>query len=217
VNAAGLVVDIEHAPADHHGNKHCERDGAGQKIFHVLDVGIKLHDLQNGLLEKARLDGGLVQSLGDIGQFLLERRAHEVVAVVDDQRDLRAVLLVHAARILRRDNHSALDFSVANVVARAGLVVVVDGQEGAHVGAHRVESLPDLQRLRATILIDDTEARIFYLAAERIAQHDELHQRKNHGRQHQGGRAEELAHFALDNRHHPIHGLNPGACGMTKP
>ena len=118
VHAAGLVVDVEHAAADHHRHEHGQRDRARQQKLHVLDVGIEFHNLQHGLLQEARLDRGIVQRIGDLGQRVLERRAHEVVAVVDHQRDLRLVLFVHPAGILRRNDDGALDLSVAHIFHR---------------------------------------------------------------------------------------------------
>ena len=139
MNAAGLVVDVEHAAADHDRHENGQRDRARQKKFHVFDVGIKLHNLQHGFLQKARLDHGIVQRVGNLGERVLERRAHEIVAVIHHQRDLRPVLLVNPAGILRRNNDGALDLSVAHVFHRLLLVGVIDGQEGAHVGADRIE------------------------------------------------------------------------------
>jgi len=52
---------------------------------------------------------------------------------------------------------------------------------------------------------------------EGVPQDDQLHQGKYHRHQHQGGRTEELAHFALDDSQHSIHGCNPGLGGITKP
>ena len=68
VHTAGLVVDVEHAAADHHGNEHGQGDGAGQQVLHVFDVGIELDNLQHGLLQDARRDRGLVQRVGDVGE-----------------------------------------------------------------------------------------------------------------------------------------------------
>ncbi len=62
-------------------------------------------------------DRRLVQSIGQVTELSLNRRTHEVVAVVDDQRNLRMILLVHAARKLRRDNHRALQLAVAHIFA----------------------------------------------------------------------------------------------------
>ena len=73
------------------------------------------------------------------------------------------VLLVHAARVLRRNDDRALDLAVAHVFPRRLLVVVVDGDEGAHVGAHGIERLADLERLRAAVLIDHAEPRVAIL------------------------------------------------------
>ena len=50
MHAARLIVDVEHAAADHDRYEHCQRDRARQQIFHVLDVGIEFYDLERGLL-----------------------------------------------------------------------------------------------------------------------------------------------------------------------
>ena len=90
VHAAGLVVDVEHAAADHHRDEHGQGDGAGQQILHVFDVGIQLDNLQRGLLQNAGRHRGLVQSVGDVSDLVLQRGAHEVVAVIHHQRDAAA-------------------------------------------------------------------------------------------------------------------------------
>ena len=161
-------------------------------------------------------DGGLVQRIGDAGELILQSRAHEVVAVVHHQRDARLILLIDPPRILRRNNDCALNLAIAHVVHCRLLVVIIDGLEGAHVGADGIEGLADLQRLRASVLIDQAESGVANLSAKCIAQHDELHQRENHRRHHQRRRAEKLAHLAFDNRQHAVHGCIPGRGGMTK-
>ena len=91
VHAARLVVDVEHAAADHHRDIHGQGDRAGQQKLHVLDVGIELDDLQRDRLGKARLDhrSWLSASTSSCisGSRLLE---HELVGVVDHQADARA-------------------------------------------------------------------------------------------------------------------------------
>src|SRR5580700_576265 len=115
------------------------------------------------------------------------------------------VFFVHSTRELWRDDYRAFELSVAHIVHRLLFAVVIHRDEGANVGAYGVERLANPQRLRASVLVNNGEPGVANLSAERVAQDDELHQRKNHGRQHQRRRTEELAHFALDNGHHSIH------------
>src|SRR5581483_2131326 len=217
VHTPGFVVDVQHAPADHDRHEHRQRDRAGQKILHVLDVGIEFYDIERSFLQQPGFDGGLIERVGQVRQFLLQRGTHEIVAVIYYQGDPGMVLLVDAPRILWRNNHRALDLAIAHILHRLLVVVVVHRLEGANVGAHGIEGLANFERLGAAVLVHYSEARVAYLAAEGVAQHDQLHQGKYHGGHHQRRGTEELAHFALDNRHHSVHGCIPGRGGMTKP
>ena len=154
---------------------------------------------------------GCVERLRQLAELRLQRRAHEVVGVVDDERDARMVLLVDAARILRRNDDGAIELAVAHVLHRLLIAVVVrPGLKVRALDCTAVERLADLHRLRAVVLIDHAQPRVFDLAAEGIAQHDELHQRKHHRHQHQRRRAEELAQLAFDDGQHSVHGRIPG-------
>ena len=73
VNAARLIVDVEHAAADHHRNEHGQRDRAGQQIFHVFDVGIELDGFERDVLQDARLDHRCVERVGELAHLLFER------------------------------------------------------------------------------------------------------------------------------------------------
>ena len=52
MHAARLVVDIEHAAADHHRHIHGQRHGAREQILHVLDIRVKLDDLERDRLAR---------------------------------------------------------------------------------------------------------------------------------------------------------------------
>ncbi len=65
--------------------------------------------------------------------------------------------------------------------------MVVDRHKCAHVGADGVEGFADLEGLSAAVLVDEAEAGVANFAAEGVAQHDQLDQRKDHRRQHQCG------------------------------
>jgi hypothetical protein len=70
---------------------------------------------------------GSFSALVRLVSSLFERGAHEVVAVIDYERNPGLVLLVDAARELRRNNHRAFNLAVAHVFPRRFLVVVNDG------------------------------------------------------------------------------------------
>ena len=174
---------------------------------------------------------GWLSELVSVREFRFHRGTHEVVAVVDDQRDARMVFLVDTPRELRRDDHRAFQFPVAHIFHGLPVAVVGDRHEGSNVRPHGIECFANLQSLRTAVLVDDGNPGIANFSAKRVAQNDQLHQRKDHRRQHQRRRTKELAHLALDNGHHPIHpndshislclsvvnshGCNPGRCGIT--
>ena len=185
MHAPRFVIDIQHTPADHHRHEDGQRDRSRQQILHVFDVGIKLDNLQNRLLQNARLDGRVVERAGDLSKFIFERGAHEVVAVIHHQRNFRLILLVHPPRILRWNNHRTLNLAVAHILQSLLLVVVVNRLKGTHVGAHRIECFMDPDGLRAPVLIHQPQLRVFDFSAEGIAQYQQLHQRKNHRHHHQ--------------------------------
>ena len=160
-------------------------------------------------------DVRLVQSVGERGHAFFERRTHEVVAVVDDQRNPRMILLIDHLRILRRNDHGAIDLSVAHVFPRLHFVVIGNRHKCARRCPHRIERFLDADGLGAMILVYDSHLRVANLSAKRVAQHDQLHQGKDHRHHHQGRGTEELAHLALDNCQRTIHGCIPGRCGMT--
>ena len=57
---------------------------------------------------------------------------------------------------------------------------------------------PEAARLHRLVLIDNRDHGAFDLAAKGVAQHDQLHQRKDHRSHHQSGTAEEFPHVAFD-------------------
>src|SRR5208282_171435 len=124
---------------------------------------------------------------------------------------------VHHLRILRRDNHRALNLSVAHVLPRLHFVVIRDRDKRPHIRPHRVKRFSDPNRLRPMIFIHDSHLRVADLSAESISQDDQLHQRHHHRYHHERRRPEKLPHLSLDNRHHPVHGCNPGLCGIWYP
>src|SRR5579872_1372705 len=117
------------------------------------------------------------------------------------------VIFVNSPRELRGNDDCPLQFAVANILDCLLLVVVVNRNKGANVSANGIESFAYFKRLRASILVDNAEPGVANFAPESVAQNDELNQGKDHGCEHQRGRAEELPHFALDNGHHSIHSI----------
>src|SRR5271157_1012033 len=215
VHPACLIVDIQHPPADHHRHEHRQCDRSRQQILHVFDIRIQLHHLQRRLLQQPRRHVRLVQGVRHFSHLVFERRTHEVVAVVHDQRDPRMILLVHHLRVLRRNNHRSLNLPVAYVLPRLHFVVIRNRNKRPRIRPHRVKRFLDPDRLRPMILIHDPHLCVADLSAKRIPQHDQLHQRHHHRHHHQRRRPEKLAHLALDNRHHPVHGRNPGLSGIV--
>ena len=78
-----------------------------------------------------------------------------------------------------------------------------------------MEGFDDAHGLRAVVFIHQGHARVVDFAAKGVAQNDELHQGHDHGGDHERGRAEELAHLALDDGHHAVHVFIPGRGGIT--
>ena len=66
---------------------------------------------------------GLFSALARSLNSLLQRRAHEVVGVVHDERDAGMVFLVDAPRVFRRNDDGAVELAVAHVLH--GLLVAV--------------------------------------------------------------------------------------------
>ena len=167
-------------------------------------------------LTMRRLDDWSVESVDEGLHFRLDAAAHELVGVVDDEAQLGRILGVDAARILRGNDDGGIDFAGADVFFGLALVSVFDGSEGGDVDGDGVERFADLDGLRAVIVVDYGNVGAADFAAERVAKDDELHERQHHRHDHENGRAEELAHFALDNGEHSVHGCAPGLGGIMK-
>ena len=95
------------------------------------------------------------------------------------------IVLVHPARVLRRNNDRALYVAIAHVLHRLFVVVVINGNEGANIGAHRIKRFADLQSLCTAVLIDDAEFCVANLPPKRVTQDDELNQGEDHGHHHE--------------------------------
>ena len=182
VHAARLVVDVEHAAADHDGDIHGERDGAGEQKLHVLDVGIELDDLQHDLLHDFGLNGGSVERIDERLHLGLDAAADELVGVIDDHAQFGRVAGEHAARILRGDDDDAGELAGAHIFDGLALVAVLSGGEGADVGGDGVEGLVHFDGLDAVVVVDDADGGVADFSAECVSEDDELHQRQHHRR-----------------------------------
>ena len=58
-----------------------------KQILHVLDVGIKLHNLKRDILHHAVLDHRLIQRIHQRLHLALDAAAHELVRIVDHKPD----------------------------------------------------------------------------------------------------------------------------------
>ena len=104
-----------------------------------------------------------------------------------------------AAREVRRNRQHAVDAAVAQIVERLPLVGVVDDVEGPRAGRRRRRaSSRTLHRRHAVILIDDGQLQVLDVAAEGVAEHDELHERKDHRHDDQHRAAAEAPQLAFD-------------------
>ena len=83
------------------------------------------------------------------------------------------------------NDHCSIDFAGAHIFPGLLLIVVGDGGEGADIDGDGIEGFFDLERLRAAVVIDNAHARAANLAAEGVAQDDQLDQRKRHRDHHQ--------------------------------
>jgi hypothetical protein len=112
---------------------------------------------------------GLVSAVASALHLRLERSAHELIGVIDDEAKLGRILRVDAARVLLGDDDGAVDSARAHVFPSFVLVGVVNGGEGLDVGRDGIEALADLQRLRAPIVVHNSHARAHDLAAKGVA------------------------------------------------
>ena len=99
-----------------------------------------------------------------------------------------------------------VDPALAQVAQSGGLVVVGDRGEGAGVGGHGLEHLLQLDRRHAVVVVHHPDLEMLDLAAEGVAQDDQLDERHDHGHDHQGGAAAEAAQVAFDDGPDADHG-----------
>src|SRR5947209_20423469 len=111
-------------------------------------------------------------------------------------------MLVYIPRELRRNNKRGIQMALADVIDHLSFIVVDDGLKVARVTLDGTQRLQNAYGLWAVVMVNDAELCIMDLSAESISQHDQLHQRKDHGSHHQRRRAKELAHVAFHDGHH---------------
>src|ERR1039458_4503598 len=117
VNAARLVVDVQHSAADHDRDIHGHGNSGGKQELHVIDVGIELDDFDGDLVGEAGLD--------DRGGERADYQLHlgfdgaraEWVGVIDDQADDGRVLRGDAAGVLDGNDDGGVDLAGAHVFA----------------------------------------------------------------------------------------------------
>src|SRR5271166_1478382 len=202
VNAAGLVVDIQHAAANHDGDVHGQRDGTGEQVFHVFDKGVELDNLEGDCFNNAILDYRGVERVDKQLHLGLDAVAHELIGVIYDEAQARRVAGVYAARKLRGNDDGGVYFASANIFAGRVLVSVVDGGESSDVDSNGGEGFANFDRLRAMVVIHHSDTRAANFPSESVAQDNELHQGQHHGHDHEDRRTEEFAHFSFDDGKH---------------
>ena len=146
VHPARLVVDVQHAAADHHRDEHREHERTRQQILHVLDVGIEFDNLQRSLLENAwrnrRADSARRSG------WLSSASTAELMklSLLSTTNAIRGwFCFVNALRILGRDNDGALDFAVTHVFHRLLLVVIMDRVRRFECWRARNRTLPEFR------------------------------------------------------------------------
>src|SRR5688572_23026189 len=92
----------------------------------------------------------------------------------------------------------AIHAAVPEIAERRTLIAVVDQIEHTVAGRDRVGELPYPDGWNAVILVDDRDPQVLHVAAERIPEHDELHDREDHRDDNQHGAAPEPPHFPFD-------------------
>jgi hypothetical protein len=205
VQPARLVVDEDDAAADHHHHEDRHHDRSGQQVLDVRYVGIQLDDIK-----ACRGEGALfLRLLVEAGHQSPDRRRHrrrdEVVRVVLDDREPGLPRTEDALRIIRRDGQHAIDAAGAKGVERRAFVAVRHGVERLRVGGDGTGQLSHPHRRHAAVLIDDRDRQVPHVAAEGVAEHDQLHQWKDQRHDDQQRAAAETAQLAFDDRPGAMH------------
>ena len=198
VQATRLVVDEDDAAADHDHHEDRHHDRARQQVLDVGNVRIHLDHVERGLGGDARAGHRLVEGADERADVRGQRRRHEAVAVVLNQRDAGRILRQDPSRVVGRYGQDAVDASIAQVVERLSLVGVRRGVERPGVGGDGLRQLVDTHGRHPVIVIDDAQLEVLDVAAEGIAKDDELDQREDQRDDNERRTASKPAHFPLD-------------------
>ena len=125
---------------------------------------------------------------------------HQGDAGVDAREDL--------AGKLRRNVEHAVDFSDPQIVDGEGAVVIIDGGEGFGVGGDGLEHFVQFDGGNAVVLIHDADLEVFDFSTEGVAEHDQLHERHDHGNEHKRRAAPEAAEVAFNDGPDAVHKIN---------
>ena len=99
-----------------------------------------------------------------------------MIGIVLDQRDARIRSREDLARKLRRNVQDAVDFAVAQIAQGRGLVAVGNRVKCCGVGGDGLAHFLQFDRRHAVVFVHDAHLKILDFSAERVAEHDELHQ-----------------------------------------
>ena len=200
MQAARLVINESNSTADHSHHKDGKRNRTRQQIFDVIDIRIDFYRIQLYLVRQARRHVRSVELLHHLLDPLQNRARYELVGIVLHKSNARAIAVVEALRKILGHVNDRADITVAKVFVRLFRGIIINHVKGARSGGNPVKHFTNLLRFRRIVHIHESDLDAGHLAAKCVAQHDQLHQRKNHGSHHQGRAAEEFAEIALDQR-----------------
>jgi hypothetical protein len=168
------------------------------------DMGRRVHldDVERRLRRHPRGGRRLVVGEQHRVERPRQRAGDHVVGVVLDQRHARLVLDEYPPREFRRNRQHAVDAAVAQVADRLSFVGVVEQIDRLRAGRCRLRKLADLHRGQAMILVDDSHLQMLDVAAKRVAEDHELHEREDHRHDDQDRAAAEAPQLALDDGPH---------------
>ena len=128
-----------------------------------------------------------------------------MVGVVFDKSDMRIRAGKHFAREFRRDFQDTVDFAVSQIAQSIGFITVINRREGLGIHGHGLKHFVQLDCWYGMVLIHDAHLEVFYFSTKRVAQHDELDDRHDHGDEHERRAASEAAQIAFNDGPDPMH------------
>ncbi len=177
VQPAGLVVDVHDPAAHHRGEENREHDRARQQVLDVRYVRIDFDDRQAHVGGRARRHAVAVVRAEQRRHAARERGRAELIRVVLYQCDRRTLACKQVTREVRRDRDDAVDAAFAQIDQRAALVGVGHRFVRARIGRDSLQHRVELHGRHVPVVIDDADLEVLDLAAERVAEDHELHQR----------------------------------------